>query len=309
MRRAFTSTLVDLARADSRVLLLTGDLGYQVLEPFIEEFPDRFFNAGVAEQNMVGLATGLAADGFVPFVYSIATFAVLRPFEFIRNGPAAHRLPVRIVGVGCGVDYGMNGVSHYGLEDVGVMRLLPSMTIVAPADHQQARRAIRATWDLPGPVYYRLGRDETTTIPGLDGRFDLGRMQIVRQGQDVALIALGAIAAEAAAAAEALDAMGVSCAVAVVSSVSPAPAADLAALLSTVPLAVTVEAHAPVGGLGSLVSEVIASQGLRCRVCRCGIEAPADGRVGRPEYLHARLDLSKDALVTRVLREREPWRS
>src|SRR5215211_9149428 len=148
MRRAFVQTLVELASQDPRVLLLTGDLGYMVVEPFAEAFPDRFFNAGVAEQNMVGLATGLAEAGFIPFVYSIVTFASLRPYEFIRNGPILHQLPVRIVGIGGGFEYGTAGVSHYGLEDIGVMRIQPGLTIIAPADFQQTRTALLNSYAL-----------------------------------------------------------------------------------------------------------------------------------------------------------------
>ena len=132
MRAAFIETLTELAAGDSRIMLLTGDLGYMALEPFIEKHPDRFFNVGVAEQNMVGVATGLAEAGFIPFVYSITPFAVLRPYEFIRNGPIQHQLPVRIVGVGGGMEYGQNGLSHYGLEDVAVMRAQPAISIIAP---------------------------------------------------------------------------------------------------------------------------------------------------------------------------------
>ena len=137
MRAAFVRTLVELAAADRRIILLTGDLGFMALEPFMERFPDRFVNVGVAEQNMVGIATGLAEAGWLPFVYSIVTFATLRPYEFIRNGPVMHGLPVRIVGVGGGFEYGPQGLSHHGLEDVGVMRVQPGMTVVAPADHRQ----------------------------------------------------------------------------------------------------------------------------------------------------------------------------
>src|SRR6266566_4068220 len=125
MRGTFAKTLAELADEDPRILLLTADLGYMALEPFSERFPDRFLNVGVAEQNMVGLATGLAEAGFLPFVYSIVTFATLRPYEFIRNGPVMQQLPVRIVGVGGGLEYGNNGLSHYGLEDVALMRVQP----------------------------------------------------------------------------------------------------------------------------------------------------------------------------------------
>jgi transketolase len=115
--------------------LLTGDLGYSVLEAFAEKFPDHFFNVGVAEQNMVGLATGLAEAGFIPFLYSIATFASMRPYEFIRNGPILHQLPVRIIGVGGGFEYGSGGTSHHGLEDIGIMRVHPGITVISPVDH------------------------------------------------------------------------------------------------------------------------------------------------------------------------------
>src|SRR5436853_680652 len=213
MRRAFVNTLVELAERDPRILLLTGDLGFRALEPFRDRFPERFFNVGVAEQNVVGLATGLAEAGFIPFVYSIATFATLRPYEFIRNGPILHHLPVRIIGVGGGFDYGSAGPTHYGLEDLGVMRIQPGIGVVCPADHEQAAAALAATWDLPGPLYYRIGKDEKNCVPGLGGRFRLGAADQVREGTDLLVVACGAIACQAVAAAAALAAEGVECSV------------------------------------------------------------------------------------------------
>jgi transketolase len=161
MRDDFIAELADLAAQDERVVLLTGDLGYMVLDVFSSRFPDRFFNVGVAEQNMVGMATGLAEAGYVPFVYSIATFASLRPYEFIRNGPVLHELPVRVVGVGGGFDYGFNGITHFALEDYAVMRTQPGLTVVSPADSPQARAAVHATRELPGPIYFRIGKRGT----------------------------------------------------------------------------------------------------------------------------------------------------
>jgi transketolase len=302
MRRAFVRTLTELAAGDPRILLLTGDLGYMALEPFAERFPDRFFNAGVAEQNMVGVATGLAEAGFVPFVYSIVTFATLRPYEFIRNGPVLHRLPVRIVGIGGGFEYGTQGASHHGLEDVGVLRTQPGIAIVAAADHAQAATALRATADLAGPVYYRLGKDDTYTVPGLEGRFELGRAQRVREGRDLVMIAMGSVASEAVAAAEMLGREGIRCGALVVASVQPAPVADLAAALAEVPVALTVEAHSVAGGLGSLVSEVSAERGLACRVVRCGVRGVSDGLCGSQAYLYRSHGLSREALVDTACR-------
>ena len=301
MRGAFVRTLVELADTDRRIALLTGDLGYMALEPFSERFPDRFVNAGVAEQNMVGVATGLAEAGFIPFVYSIVTFASLRPYEFIRNGPVLHQLPVRVVGVGGGFEYGPQGTTHHGLEDLAVMRVQPGMTVIATADHRQHATALRATWDLPGPVYYRIGKDDTTEVPGLDGRFRLGRAELVRPGRDVCLVATGSVAAEAAAAAEMLGARGVDAGCLIVACLQPAPAEDIAAALGNVPAALTVEAHYANGGLGSLVSEVVAERGIRCRVRRCAVRTTPDGVSGSQRFMHQVHGLSREALVETAL--------
>ena len=243
MRATFIRTLVELAEEDKRIVLLTGDLGFTVVEPFAERFPDRFFNVGVAEQNMVGVATGLAEAGFVPFAYSIATFATLRSYEFIRNGPVLHHLPVRIVGVGGGLEYGMNGLTHYALEDIAVMRTQPGMTVLAPADFQQARTALAEDKISPRPDLFRLGKNETETVPGLDGRFRLDGVERIGAGRDVAIVTTGSIAHEAAAAVDLLDAGGWRSRLVVAACVSPSPTEALAAALRGVSLAVTVEAH------------------------------------------------------------------
>ncbi len=303
MRGTFIRVLCELADRDPRVVFMTGDLGYTVVEPFAERHPDRFFNVGVAEQNMVGLATGLAESGFIPFVYSIATFACLRPYEFIRNGPVLHHLPVRVVGVGGGFEYGPAGPTHHAVEDVGVMRLQPGLAVVCPADYQQAASALRATWDLPGPIYYRLGKDERTTVPGLDARFALGRAEQVREGDDLVLLAMGSIANDVVAAAETLAEQGVDAGVVVVASLSPPPVEDLAALLGRYRLAITAEAHYVVGGLGSLVSEVIAERGLASRLVRCGLRTPLDLPSGGERYLARAHGISREALVAMALGE------
>ena len=308
MRRAFATTLAELADRDPRIILLTGDLGYKALEPFADRFPGRFLNVGVAEQNMMGVATGLAEAGFLPFVYSIVTFAVLRPYEFLRNGPVLHRLPVRIVGVGGGFEYGTAGPTHHGLEDVALTRVLPGLTVVAPADHQQARTALLATWDLPGPVYYRLGKDDRAVVPGLEGRYEPGQVPIVRRGTDLAFLTLGSVANEAVAAAELLAARGVSAAVAIVACVSPAPVLALQRLLRQYRLMLTVEAHYVAGGLGSLAAEVVTEHGLACRLVRCGVATAPDGISGSPAHWHAVHGLSAEALADIALCEWRPVR-
>jgi len=304
MRDEFVDAVAQLAERDERVLLLTGDLGYTVLERFAERFPERFFNVGVAEQNMIGLSTGLADAGFVPFVYSIATFASMRAYEFVRNGPLLHELPVRIAAVGGGLDYGHNGVTHYALEDVALMRAQPGLTVVAPADAAQARTAVDATADLPTPVYFRLGKG-SVPVAGLDGRFELGRAQLLGEGDDVAIVALGTMAAPALDAAELLAAREIHATVAVIASVSPAPEDDLAELLERTALVVTAEAHYRTGGLGSLVAELIAERGLGCRLLRKAVEVVPRGLTGSAEYLHETLGLAAPQLAQSVVAELE----
>jgi len=296
MRSAFARGLLDLAAADERVVLLTGDLGFAVLEPFAERFPDRFWNAGVAEQNMVGMATGLAEAGYTPYVYSIATFASMRGYEFIRNGPILHELPVRVVGVGGGMDYGHNGVTHYALEDAGIMRVQPGMTVVAPADPAQTAAALPAVQQLPGPAYLRLGK-ESDPVPGLDGRFRLGRAERIGDGFDVVLVALGGMAASAVAAADRLADQGVDAGVLVVSTLSPAPTEDLVEALAGARVALAVEAHYVNGALGSLVAETIAEHELPCRLLRAGVRAMPIGSTGSRPFLYDQHELAPDQLA------------
>ena len=301
MRPQFARGIVELAERDERIVLLTGDLGFTVLEPFAERFPDRFFNIGVAEQNMLGIATGLAEAGFVPFTYSIATFAAMRPYEFIRNGPALHELPVRIVGVGGGLDYGHNGVSHYALEDVGILRLQPGLTIVVPADPEQARAALAATADVARPVYFRVGK-EAHPIPGLDGRFALGRMELIGSGRDVALVALGPMAREAVEAAGLLGDQGVEATVGVISSLNPSPERELADLVAETGLVVTVESHYRAGGIGSVVAEVIADRGLDARLIRLGVDDMPRGTTGTVPWLNELHGLTAERVADTVVR-------
>jgi transketolase len=223
----------------------------------------------VAEQNMIGMATGLAEAGFRPYAYSIATFAALRPFEFIRNGPVLHRLPVRIVGMGMGFEYGHAGPTHHALEDIGALRTLPGLCIVVPADSAQAGSAVRHTAALPGPVYYSLGKDDRVSVRDLDGRFELGRAQRVRDGADLAIISMGSITVEAVAAADALAEAGIQAAILVVSNFHPDPDED-----------VTVEAQTISGGLAAYVATVIATRRLDCRLWPLAVRTSPDGTSG-----------------------------
>ncbi len=298
MRQAFIRGLTEVARRDRRVVLLTGDLGYTVVEPFAQEFPDRFYNMGVAEQNMIGVATGLSASGFIPFAYSIATFASLRGYEFFRNGPVHHRLPVRVIGVGGGFEYGHAGMTHHSLEDIAIMRVQPHLTVLAPADARQAAACLEATWDLPGPIYYRIGKDDKTLVPGLDGRFSLGAIATIGDGRDVLLLAMGAAATPAVGASQNLAGRGIASTVGVVATLAPAPVSELTRLIRQYPLVLTVETHYVTGGLGSLVSEVVAESSITCRVVRCGVRDDLHTVIGTQSYLEREYGISAEQVAT-----------
>ena len=301
MRKAFAQELVDLAHADRRVVLLTADLGFGVLDDFAKTHPQRFFNVGVAEANMVGMATGLAEAGYIPFLYSIATFASLRPFEQWRNGPSLHHLPVRLIGIGGGFEYGPNGLTHAALEDVGVMRLLPNVQIIVPADEHQARGALRATYSASHPIYYRISKNENSESLDLNANFDTDTIDLIRRGEDALIIAAGPIAREALKAADMLAERGVEISVAVLASLQPAPLLSLLSLLSKFPLVTTVESHRSSGGLGSLVAECIADNGVACRLMRCAVEGAVEGVSGSESYMNTLFGLDAESISSRIL--------
>jgi transketolase len=300
MRKTLIKTLVELAARDERLVFLTADLGYAVVEPFQEAFPKRFFNVGVAEQNMVGMATGLAEAGMIPFVYSIAPFAAIRPFEFIRNGPVLHGLPVRVCGVGGGFDYGAAGHTHHALEDIGMMRMQPGMTVVTPADNPQARHAVLATWDSPGPVYYRLAKDDKYTMSDFSGAWAPGQAQLAREGEDALIISLGSIAREADAAVAQLAEQGIKASLLVASCMKPEPAEFLASAIARHRSVVTVENHYVEGGLGEMTARIMAERGLMANLRICAVRRMPDGQCGPESFYHARHGIDAAAIARAV---------
>lgn len=298
MRKQFVSTLTEIADADDRVVLLTADLGFMVLEPFAQRHPTRFFNVGVAEANMLSLAAGMASEELIPFCYSIATFASMRGYEQFRNGAVLHHLPVRIVGIGGGFAYGSAGFTHHALEDIALMRVQPNVGIIAPADDAQVDRALRDHYSRPQPMYLRLAK-ETAVHPELQGRFRWSRLEVIGDG-DVVIIAIGSMTGVALAVQRRLQAEGTHVAVAVVASVAPAPTDDLVALLASARACITIEDHRPVGGVGSLVAETIAEHGLSTRLIRRGISDQPGETSGSEEFLRRRNGLDVDALMALV---------
>ena len=258
MRTAFIEALCDLAGQDDRIWLLCGDLGYSVLERFAASFPDRFVNVGVAEQNMTGVAAGLALSGNVVFTYSIANFPTLRCLEQIRNDVCYHHANVKVVAVGGGFTYGPQGYTHHGIEDLSILRSLPEMTVVAPGDPVEARLATAAVARREGPCYLRLGRAGEPVVHAVLPAFEIGRAIGVREGKDATLISTGGMLKRAVDAHDALEARGISARVLSMHTLKPLDEEAVLRAARETGAVVTLEEHNRHGGLGSAVADVLA---------------------------------------------------
>ena len=301
MRTAFIETLVEIAGRDARVHLLTGDLGFGVVEVFARRYPKRFINVGVAEQNMTGVATGLALSGRIVFTYSIANFPTLRCLEQIRNGPCYHNTNVKVVAVGGGLAYGSLGMSHHATEDIAVMRALPNMTVVAPGDPLETSAAVEALIAHDGPAYLRLGRAGEPTVHRQRPTFKLGAALTLRSGDNVTLISTGGMLQTTQAVAELLDRDGVSCRVLSMHTVKPLDAAAVVAAAIETKLVVTVEEHSVIGGLGGAVAEVMAEFPDRAApLKRIGLPSTFITRAGSRDYLASQCGLSAQAICEAV---------
>lgn len=262
MRQAFVKTLEQLAAKDKKVLLLTADLGFTVFENFKDKFSEQFFNLGVAESNMIGTAAGLALSGYTPVAYSIATFAALRPFEFIRNDVCYHNANVKIVGVGGGLGYGSAGFSHCNYEDVAVLRTLPNLTILSPADPLETAVLTELAIKHKGPVYLRLGKVGESAIHQNKPKLKIGQGYIIKPGKKAAIISTGPISANVL---KALPFLKFNPTVAIMPTLKPLDETLIKQIAQRHSYIFTVEEHSIIGGLGSAVAEVISGSGVRLK--------------------------------------------
>jgi len=298
MRTAFLKALEEAAAEDPRVNLMVGDLGFTVIEPFAKRFPGRFFNAGVAEQNMAGVAAGMALSGKVVFIYSIANFPTLRCLEQIRNDGCYHEANLKVVSVGGGLSYGALGSSHQATEDIAIMRALPGMTVVAPGDPVESAAATRAVIEKDGPCYLRLGKTGEPRIHREDFRLELGKAALVRDGRDLSLISTGAILGDVLKAADELGGGGVSVRVVSMHTVKPLDAEMILRCAEETGAVATVEEHNVNGGLGGAVAEVLSQSWPRRGPFR--IIGLADGfcrHVGGQAYLRGAAGLGVRDIV------------
>lgn len=301
MRDTFIRQLLELARADERIMLITGDLGYGVIEQFRNERPRQFLNVGVAEQNMTGIAAGLALSGKVVFTYSVGNLTTLRCLEQLRNDVCYHRANVKAVAVGGGFSYGPLGFSHHATEDLAILRALPEMTVLSPGDRWEAAGATRALAETPGPGYLRLDELAAKATHGPGETFELGRARVVRNGYDITLMATGGVLGEAITAAEWLAHEDVACRVLSVHSLEPFDADAVEAAARETGGIVTIEEHSRRGGLAGAVAETCLERGVMPRsFARHGLPDCFATEVGSQTYLRAQYGIDSASIVESV---------
>jgi len=286
VRDTFIGVLTEMAPVHPELLLLNGDLGFGVFNRFINEFPRQYLNVGVAEQNMSGLAAGLALEGHTVFTYSIGNFPTLRCLEQIRNDICYHSANVKVVCIGGGMSYGPVGFSHHATEDLAILRSLPGMLVISPGDLWEAREATRFLVTHKGTAYLRLDKSSAppTALPG--ETFQAGKIRVVRKGSDVTLAATGGILGEALLAAEELAAEGIQCRVLSIHTVKPLDIDTLVSAASETAGIVSIEEHGLDGGLGGAIAEALMDSGVYPGfLVRMGLRNTFSAVVGSQSYL------------------------
>jgi len=301
MRGAFFRALLELAEQDERVHLVVGDLGFGVVEEFARRFPARFLNAGVAEQNMTGIAAGMALSGKVVFTYSIANFPILRCLEQVRNDVCYHNANVKIVAVGGGLAYGALGATHHATEDLAILRSLPRMAVVAPGDPVEAEAATRAVMAHAGPCYLRLGRAGEAKIHPARIDFVLGKAIEVREGRDITLISTGGMLGTATQVADILNSASVQTRILSMHTVKPIDTSAIESAVRETGAVFTLEEHSVLGGLGGAVAEFLAENWETALTFkRFGLPSEFSSFVGSQEYIRHRHGLSPEAIALAI---------
>ena len=300
MRTAFVKTLTALAREHSDVMLLTGDLGFTVLEEFRDALPGQYLNAGVAEQNMIGVAAGLAMSGKRVFVYSIVPFVTFRCLEHTRNDICYHDLPVTIVGVGGGYSYGHMGSTHHALEDIAVLRSLPNMTVACPGDPTEAEALVAACAAHRRPCYLRLGKAGEPRLHASPLSLTLGKAIQMRDGDACTLVATGNMLETAVKTADLLATRGVQARVLSMHTVKPIDIDAIKRAAKETGMIVTIEEHSVVGGLGSAVAETLSLHDLRVRHLLCSAPDAFATCVGSQDYFRGLAGLTPDRIAEKI---------
>ncbi len=306
MRNAFANEITRLAQADARIHLLSGDIGNRLFNEFQAKCPGRFFNCGVAEANMISVGAGMALSGLKPVAYTITTFITARCFEQIKLDVCYNEAPLVIVGVGAGLSYASLGPTHHSFEDMAILRALPGLTVLAPADPPETRTALRAALAHDGPVYIRIGKKGEPTLDPNPPPFEIGKGRSLRSGDHACLIATGLVLAEALHAADALAARGIAAEVVHMPTVKPLDAELLSLIFGRHRLVALIEEHALAGGFGSAVLEWAADADARGpRVLRFGMPDEFRHESGEQEYARGICGLRGEQIAERIARALE----
>lgn len=307
MRDTFVKSLIELAKENENIELITGDLGFGVLKPYFESIPNQFTNAGIAEQNMTSVAAGMALEGKIVFTYSIGNFPTLRCLEQIRNDCAYHKANVKIVCVGGGFVYGSLGMSHHATEDIAVMRALPGVVVICPGDLIEAQEAVKKIVDYKGTVYLRLGRGGEKRIHSEIKDFQIGEAIKIRNAvnsdKKIALFSAGAILDASSEACDLLEKKGIGVEQYSFHTIKPIDKEVIIECAEKYDYIVTVEEHNLSGGFGSAVSEVITDVGIGVKLIRMGIEDEYCSKVGSQQYLREHYGLDSKSIVARIEKE------
>lgn len=298
MRDTFIARLLEHALTDPRIMLITGDLGFKVFDEFRAKRPGQFLNAGVAEQNMTAIATGMALEGRIVFTYSIANFSTLRCLEQIRNDACYHGAAVKVVSIGGGFSYGSLGISHHATEDLAILRSLPDITVFSPGDLWEAAEATSACIATPGTCYLRLDKAAGKPTHQDGEAFVPGHIRTVRAGTDVCIVVTGGILEEAQSAADALAHEGISVRILSTHTIRPLDAGVLVDAAKSCAAMLTLEEHTLHGGLGGAVAEVLMDHGVMPRrFRRLGLAGTFSSIVGSQTYLRQRYGIDARAVA------------
>ena len=290
----------ELAKKNENVLFIGSDLGPGVLQEFKEKIPERFFMEGIAEQHIIGMAAGLAFDGFIPYINTIATFLTRRCFEQIAVDLCLHDLPVRLIANGGGLVYAPLGPTHQAIEDIGILRTLPNMTIAAPCDAEEMKRLMAASLDWPHPLYIRLAKGGDPIVSRPDLSFQIGKGINLRKGGNVLFVTTGITTQRALFAAQSLRDLDIDCGVFHMHTIKPFDHEGLMQAAESVELVVTIEEHVLIGGLGSAVLESFSDHETAKKVIRLGIPDVFAEQYGSQDIIMAGFRLDPENIIKTV---------
>ena len=303
MRNTFVKTLIELAKKDDRIFVITPDLGFSVLEEFEEKFPERFLNVGIAEANAVSIASGLALSGKIVYVYSIIPFVTMRPFEQIRVDVAYMNTNVRLIGVGAGVTYGPAGATHHSIEDIAIMRALPNMAVFSPCDPYEVEEITKSSINYQGPMYFRLAKKGEPVISNTTKRMEIGKANYItkRDDSEIAIIFTGNASIIAVEVEEKLRNNGYLADLISMYSIKPFDYETLLSIISSKKYIFTIEEHSIIGGLGSIISEFISESQFKPKFKRFALPDEYSHYVGSQSFIRKKFGLTSNNIFNTIL--------